>query len=109
MTVVGLAVAYLLLSVCFEQETSPPGPLTEAERGSILFRLLNVSAIAWMGTISYSLYLWQQPFLLRQSDSAEWWQTFPVNLGCAVLAAGCSFYLVERPFLKLRGRVSGTA
>ncbi len=109
MTVVGLAVAYLLLSVCFEQETSPPGPHTEAERGSILFRRLNVSAIAWMGTISYSLYLWQQPFLLRQSDSAEWWQTFPMNLGCAVLAAVGSFYLVERPFLKLRGRVSGTA
>ena len=94
MTVVGLAVAYLLLSVSFD-----------AEQKSSPFRLLNIRLIAWVGTISYSLYLWQQPFLHKHSDSAEWWQQFPVNLGLAVVAAVGSFYLVERPFLKLKGRL----
>jgi len=98
MTAVGLAVAYLLLSVCFE-----------AERGSFVVRILNLRGIAWLGTISYSLYLWQQPFLHVHSDAAEWWQQFPVNLGLAVLAAIGSFYLIERPFLKLNSRFKPNA
>ncbi len=93
MTVVGLAVAYLLLSVCFVGRSE-----------SIVFRLLNLRWVAWVGTISYSLYLWQQPFLHKHSDSAEWWQQFPVNLGLAIVAAVGSFNLVERPFLKLKKR-----
>ena len=106
MTVVGLAVAYLLLSLCFEGQTSPPGPLSETERGSFVFRILNLRWVAWVGTISYSLYLWQQPFLHKHSDSAEWWQQFPVNLVLAIVAAVGSFYLVEQPFLKLKGRLT---
>ena len=93
MTVVGLAVAYLLLSVCF------------AERTSLLFRLLNLPAVAWVGTISYSLYLWQQPFLYDYSPSNQWWQQFPANIGFAVAAGIASHYLVERPFLKLKSRL----
>lgn len=106
MTVVGLAVAYLLLSLCFEGQTSPPGPLSETERGSFVFRILNLRWVAWVGTISYSLYLWQQPFLHKHSDSVEWWQQFPVNLVLAVVAAVGSFFLVEQPFLKLKGRLT---
>jgi len=109
MSVVGSAVAYLLLSVCFEKHPSPPGPLAEAERGSLVFWILNLRGVAWVGTISYSLYLWQQPFLQKHSESAEWWQQFPVNLGHAIVAAVGSFYLVERPFLKLKRWASGPA
>ncbi len=94
MTVVGLAVTYLLLSVCF------------AERASLLFRLLNLPAVAWVGTISYSLYLWQQPFLYDYSPKNQWWQQFPVNISLAVAAGIASHYSVERPFLKLKGRLT---
>ena len=93
-TVVGLALSYLLLSVCFEPETTP----------SVLFRLLNLRMIAWVGGISYSLYLWQQPFLHKHHDGAPWWQQWPANLALAVTAALASHYLVERPFLKLKSR-----
>ncbi len=63
-------------------------------------RIFDAPAIVWLGRISYSLYLWQQPFLNR---AGTWWaQAFPVNLGAAFAAAILSFYLVERPFLRLR-------
>ncbi len=69
------------------------------ERG-IAYRLLNLAPVAWLGTLSYSLYLWQEPFL--NSWSRDWFTAWPVNL---LLAFGCavfSYYLVEKPFLKLR-------
>jgi peptidoglycan/LPS O-acetylase OafA/YrhL len=64
--------------------------------------LLNAAPIVWLGVISYSLYLWQQPFLDR--NSAAPWNAFPVNLGFAVLLACLSHYCVEKPFLAARER-----
>ena len=56
----------------------------------------------WIGTLSYSLYLWQQPFLNRHSDA--WFAAFPLNVGLAFAAALVSYYLVERPVLSWRAR-----
>jgi peptidoglycan/LPS O-acetylase OafA/YrhL len=64
------------------------------------YRLLNVAPMIWLGVLSYSLYLWQQPFLNRTLK--VWWTAFPVNIIFAFGAASVSFYLVERPFLILR-------
>jgi len=66
----------------------------------IAHRCLNWSPIVWIGTLSYSLYLWQQPFLDRSRTSAL--NAFPQNLLCAGILACMSFYLVERPMLRLR-------
>ncbi|RYH00162.1 MAG: acyltransferase [Alphaproteobacteria bacterium] len=64
--------------------------------------LLNLRPVVWLGTLSYSFYLWQQLFLDRHSN--EIWCRFPFNIGFAFLAALTSFYLIERPFLKLRSK-----
>ena len=56
----------------------------------------------WLGTLSYSLYLWQQLFLNRHSDL--WMHQFPQNLGFALLAATGCHYLIEQPFLRLSAR-----
>ncbi len=66
--------------------------------------LLNFAPVVWVGTVSYSLYLWQQPFLNRWSSAP--WAAFPLNLSLAVAAAAVSYYLVEKPFLDLRERRS---
>jgi peptidoglycan/LPS O-acetylase OafA/YrhL len=66
-------------------------------------RLLNSGPIVYVGTISYSLYLWQQIFLNRYSAAAT--ASFPLNIGLAFLCALGSFYLIERPSLVLRQRV----
>jgi peptidoglycan/LPS O-acetylase OafA/YrhL len=60
------------------------------------YRLLNWSAIKWLGRISYSLYLWQQPFCADPHLKSAW---------LAVLALSCaclSYYFVERPMLRVR-------
>lgn len=67
-----------------------------------LGRLLNARTLVYVGTLSYSLYLWQQLFIDR--NSASWPHAFPVNLVFAGAAALVSYYLVERPFLRLRHR-----
>jgi peptidoglycan/LPS O-acetylase OafA/YrhL len=63
-------------------------------------KILNLRALALIGGLSYSLYLWQQPFLNRNSDA--WMNAFPQNIILAVGAALASYTLLERPFLKLR-------
>jgi peptidoglycan/LPS O-acetylase OafA/YrhL len=66
--------------------------------------ILNSAPFVWVGSISYSLYLWQQPFLNRWSSAP--WAAFPLNLALAVLFAAASYYFVEEPFLNLRERRS---
>jgi peptidoglycan/LPS O-acetylase OafA/YrhL len=63
-------------------------------------KMLNAKAVVFVGTLSYSLYLWQQPFLNKHLDS--WMTAFPVNLVPSIVAAVCSYYIVERPFLRMR-------
>jgi peptidoglycan/LPS O-acetylase OafA/YrhL len=66
------------------------------------YRALNWGPMVWLGTLSYSFYLWQQPFLNRGSQA--WWTAFPQNLVLALLFAVVSYYGVEKPFLGLRER-----
>jgi peptidoglycan/LPS O-acetylase OafA/YrhL len=66
-------------------------------------RLLNTRPLVFVGTLSYSLYLWQQPFLYAESRLA----LHPVLLGIALVfaLATLSHYVVERPAQRLRVRL----
>ena len=66
-------------------------------------RLLNARPLVFIGVISYSLYLWQQPFLNRNVFAAL--NRFPQNAVLAFIVSLLSYYLVERPMLGLRYRV----
>jgi len=65
-------------------------------------RVLNWRPLVWMGTLSYSIYLWQQPFL--DSSRHELSTSLPMSLVFMLAAACLSFYLVEKPMLALRQR-----
>jgi len=67
-----------------------------------LYPVLNNPLMLWLGKISFSLYLWQQFF--TGHELLAWPEHVPGNLVCALLAATASCYLIERPFLNLRGR-----
>jgi peptidoglycan/LPS O-acetylase OafA/YrhL len=62
--------------------------------------LLDSAVMRWLGRLSYSLYLWQQPFL--DGHTAHWYTRFPVNILAALSMATLSYYVVERTALALR-------
>jgi peptidoglycan/LPS O-acetylase OafA/YrhL len=63
-------------------------------------RFLNWGPMVWIGALSYSLYLWQQIFLNRNSNAFVC--SFPLNVMLAFSVATLSYYLVERPCLRAR-------
>jgi len=68
------------------------------------YRMLNTKAFNYIGVLSYSLYLWQQLFVLKR----PWWVThFPQNIFMIFLTAMFSYYVIERPFLRLKSKFSG--
>lgn len=66
-------------------------------------RILNSRVIAYVGTLSYSIYLWQQLFINRNSDAII--ASFPLNIILAALTAMASYYLIEKPSLQWRQRL----
>jgi peptidoglycan/LPS O-acetylase OafA/YrhL len=66
-------------------------------------QILNARPLVFVGWLSYSLYLWQQLFLNRAGTAIV--TSFPLNLALAIAAALASYYLVERPSLRLRRRI----
>jgi peptidoglycan/LPS O-acetylase OafA/YrhL len=65
-----------------------------------LGRVLESRAFTTVGMLSYSLYLWQQPFL--NPHGSQWFNAPPVSLLLTVCAAVASYYFVEAPFLRLK-------
>lgn len=72
---------------------------------SWLFRWLSFRPMVFIGLLSYSLYLWQNPFFNPHAD--HWWTRWPTNCCLLVSLALGSYFLVERPFLRLKGRLVG--
>ncbi len=66
-------------------------------------RFLELPAFAWIGRLSYSLYLWQELFLVQGFKSPS----LPLNLALTLAAACASYYLIERPMIRL-GRSMST-
>jgi peptidoglycan/LPS O-acetylase OafA/YrhL len=66
------------------------------------YRLLNWVPVVWLGRISYSLYLWQQPFFGPDS-SPKYAVLWALGLACV------SSYLIETPMLRLRDRRTSIA
>jgi peptidoglycan/LPS O-acetylase OafA/YrhL len=73
---------------------------------SIFTRLLELKPVVWVGTLSYSLYLWQQPFASQIGKMAPaWFRQAPINLVFAFGLAIASYYLLERPLMSLRKKL----
>ena len=60
------------------------------------YRILNWVPVAWLGRISYSLYLWQQPFCSDPKLRSGYLAVFAIATACF------SYYFVEQPMLRRR-------
>jgi peptidoglycan/LPS O-acetylase OafA/YrhL len=69
--------------------------------------LMQSQVMRWFGKLSYSLYLWQQLFLVVHTPDWGILRVFPVNLLCVAAAALASYTFVERPFLRLKAKLGG--
>jgi peptidoglycan/LPS O-acetylase OafA/YrhL len=67
---------------------------------------INWRWVRFLGTISYSLYLYNAigPDLINHSPLAHTVLRVPASLAAAILLASGSYYIVERPFLRLKAR-----
>jgi peptidoglycan/LPS O-acetylase OafA/YrhL len=73
--------------------------------GGPISRVLNSKRVVFIGSLSYSLYLWQQVFMNRNSHALVC--AFPCNVALAAGMALVSYFAVERPLFALRARISG--
>lgn len=75
---------------------------------SVFGHLLRIRSLCFVGLISYSLYLWQQVFLVTNDPDWGLVREFPYCLFSSGAAAVLSYFIVERPFLRLKRRFSRT-
>lgn len=97
-TYVGFAVVAVLLMA----------PAVFGDRaGGIPRRLLAQPVMAWLGLISYGIFLWHYAVVLRlgaPGSGLGFWPLLGATLGIAVASASLSYYGLERPLLRLKHR-----
>jgi peptidoglycan/LPS O-acetylase OafA/YrhL len=67
-------------------------------------RFLETAPLRFVGKISYSLYLWQQPFFILDSATAgtlKAWQYWPFAPLAVFACAAASYHFIERPLIRL--------
>jgi peptidoglycan/LPS O-acetylase OafA/YrhL len=92
-------------------------PAVFADDGGGLTRaVLRNRVLAWVGLVSYGIFLWHQPLALQVAKAHDYGvfpqarmlyitlATFALALVCATL----SYYLVERPILRFKDRPFGS-
>jgi peptidoglycan/LPS O-acetylase OafA/YrhL len=72
---------------------------------------LNARWVRYLGRLSYSFYLWQQPLLWTKTwgEDRPWFACWPQNLIFACAAALVSYHCIERPILSWRDKHSQRA
>ena len=65
--------------------------------------VLSFAPLAWIGLLSYSIYIWHLPMIFFSTDhfTIQAITNIPLFLGKLLIVGALSFYIIERPILKL--------
>ncbi len=83
---VSCSIMNLFIAVCIDWAVT--------NHESLIGKILNCSPMVKLGTMSYSIYLWQQPFF--EDNSSFIWTKFPFNFIGLAITSWFSYYLVEK-------------
>ncbi|MDA0182646.1 acyltransferase [Solirubrobacter phytolaccae] len=82
-------------------------------RRSLPTMLLSTRLLAWLGLVSYGIFLWHQTFVFEFLDTRVWPPVAGMALytvlviAAATACAAASYYLVERPLLRFKEPTGG--
>ena len=76
---------------------------------SLMARFCRTRWLRYMGTISYSLYLWQDLFISTEPPSWGLLRELPLAFVVPLAIAMASYHLMERPILRLKNRFAPEA
>jgi peptidoglycan/LPS O-acetylase OafA/YrhL len=93
-----ISVQELLVVLCLAQ-------VVLCNRGA-LGKFMRLPALRYCGTISYSLYLWQQMFLVTSVPSWGLFRRLPLALIVPFLTAAASYQFLEKPILRWKDRLA---
>jgi peptidoglycan/LPS O-acetylase OafA/YrhL len=67
---------------------------------------LNLKWVRYLGTISYSIYLYQQVIIVpvKHATAGVPLISLPATLAVVILAASASYWFIEKPFLRIKDR-----
>jgi peptidoglycan/LPS O-acetylase OafA/YrhL len=67
-------------------------------------RILAWRTLAWVGLVSYGIYLWHTEVALELVDrgATRWYELLPLVVVGTLLAAAASYYFLERPILRYK-------
>ena len=78
------------------------------DAGGLPRRLLANPVVAWIGLISYGIFLWHYVVTLQfDGENTSLLLILPVVLAISIPCAAASYYLLERPVLRLKYRRLG--
>lgn len=102
-------VAQLLYSV-FAALFILPGVFGRQDRG-VIRRFLQNPVMVWLGLISYGIYIWHEGWIDTWFSMdghryfvAPFWTVLGVVLALTITASAVTYYVIERPFLRLKNR-----
>jgi peptidoglycan/LPS O-acetylase OafA/YrhL len=76
-------------------------------KGGLPRRILANPLLAWIGLISYGIFLWHYVVALKLGIPGEGWSFLPLLLATVAITvpvAAASYYLLERPLLRFKYR-----
>jgi peptidoglycan/LPS O-acetylase OafA/YrhL len=76
--------------------------LSQVGAGGPLTDLLTWAPLVGLGRVSYGVYLWQELFFGPRVNWFDQVRTFPLNVFLTIAVALASFFLLERPLLRLK-------